>query len=161
MLITRFSDKLISGKIEFNNGFYIVTGQVVRPQDKIRLFYKSPEPRDLRQSVVGSALPFPNPEIAFGSVNSGEAKLDASGNFKFKVFLPNTYYLNDFIPNGIGQGKLLSLPHINFHMVNPDNTFHDFNVILKDDFVPLRSLTNYPGKPIRSTGRNTPSMFVQ
>lgn len=160
MFITRFSNNMLSGKIVCDRGVYIVTGQVQQPQGRVRLFYRSPEPTNLLQSIAGSGLPFPNPEMAFGPVNSGEARLDESGNFKFQVLRPNTYYEVGDIANGIGQGKLLALPRLNFRTVSANNVTNDLSVILDNQITPLRSLTNYPGKRIRSTGRNTPTMFV-
>ena len=157
MFATRFSDNLVSGKIHCDRGIYIVEGQLFNKN--AQLFYRAAEPSDLRRSIGGSALPFANPDMAFGPINSGRVKVDASGGFKFQVFLPNSYYEVGDIANGIGQGKLLSIPHITLTAITPDQQHHD-TIIRLNLHTTLRSLTSYPGKRVRSTGRNTPTMFA-
>lgn len=161
MLITNFSDRVVSGKVNCDRGVYQVTGKLHLDYRKgSRVHFRAAEPQDLRLSVKGSALPFPNPEVAYGPVNSGEAMIDQYGNFQFQVFAPNSYYKNDDIMNGVGQGKILTLPHIHLTVVLGDGQQKTYNLELTDADIPLRSLTSFPGKRVRSTGRNTPSFFV-
>jgi len=157
MFTTRFSDNLVSGRIYCEHGVYIVEGQLFNKN--ALLFYRAAEPSDLRRSIAGSALPFANPDLAFGPINSGQVKVNSSGHFKFQVFLPNSYYEVGDIANGIGQGKLLSIPKLTITAITPDKQHHDTHIKL-NLHTTLRSLTNYPGKRVRSTGRNTPTMFV-
>jgi hypothetical protein len=157
MFTTRFSDNLVSGSVRCDRGVYVVEGQLFNKN--AQLFYRAPEPSDLRRSIAGSALPFANPDMAFGPINSGQVKVDSSGSFKFQVFLPNSYYEVGDIANGIGQGKLLSIPRLTLTAITSDKKHHDTTIKL-NLHTTLRSLTSYPGKRIRSTGRNTPTMFV-
>lgn len=160
MLVTDFSDRVVSVQIDCDRAVYTVTGRVHLNHRKpgCKVVYRSAEPQDLRLSVHGSALPFPNQQIAYGPTNSGECAVDHYGNFQFQVFAPNSYYKNDDIMNGIGHGKILRLPHIHLEVHCDQKHVYDFD--LDDSAVPLRSLTAFPGKRVRSTGRNTPSFLV-
>ena len=109
-----------------------VTGNTVK--------YMAAAPPDLRQSYMGSGLPFGNEEIAYeGSPNKGEATINGS-NFSFTVISPNAYYKDN--------GSTLVKPHVHF-TVGQDY----FDVALGVGHIANRSLTNLPGRPNRSTGR--------
>jgi hypothetical protein len=156
--ITQVSDSIISAKVVCKDGVFNVSGAVhAGARDKVELQYRAPEPCDMRLSISGSALPFPNSDHAFGSTNSGVAKLDDYGNFSFNVLHPNSYYKNDDIAKHVGQGKILIQP-ILYLIVNLAETKKMYEIDLGSG-VPLRTLTNHPQKLIRSTGRNTAPYF--
>jgi len=160
-MIGEFSDRIISGEVRCQDGIYIVTGKLHMGYTKDHIVrYRAAEPQDLRLSISGSALPFPGPEVAFGPINSGTAYVDENGRFQFKIYEPNSYYLNDDIMNGVGQGKIFALPHLIIRVDGPNNSRSEFNISLKSSTPQLRSLTGLPQKMVRSTGRNTPSYYV-
>lgn len=160
MLISEFSDRTVSGKIYCENGVYLVAGKLHLGFRDANVLFRAAEPNDMRLSISGSGLPFPNPEMAYGPVNSGQAQVDRYGNFEFKVFSPNSYYKNDDIMNGVGQGKILALPHIHLTVTLANGTKKGYDFPLDQGKVGLRSLTGLPNKMVRSTSRNTPSYYV-
>lgn len=158
-LVNKFSDNVISGQVDCNKGVYTVSGTIHWGfRDGVQVLYRAAEPADLRLSIKGSALPFPNPKAAFGNTNSGHAQVDNLGRFTFQVLNPNSYYKNDDIMKGVGHGKILVQPILYVTVKLPNNTQRTYEVDLGDG-IPLRSLTNYPGKRVRSTGRNTSTYF--
>lgn len=156
MLVTEFSDRVVSGQVDCRNGVFIVSGKLhLSYREGTRIEFRAAEPADLRLSVAGSALPFPNTQMAFGPVNSGLVNPDKYGNFKFQVFTPNSYYLDGDVKNHVGHGKILVQPMINLKVVLANGQTKEYDLDLSSA-APLRSLTGFPGKQIRSTGRNTP-----
>jgi len=161
MLVNNFSNGLVSGQVHCDNGVFTVTGRLSPGFiNRSTVHYRASEPQDKRLSISGSALPFPGVTVAFGPINSGQAEVSNYGSFKFQVFSPNSYYANDDIMNGVGQGKILVLPEIMISVLHNNGKRADLHVKLPNANVPLRSLTNFPGKHVRSTGRNTPSYIV-
>jgi hypothetical protein len=161
MLVGEFSDRVVSGEVRCQDGIYSVTGRVHLGYSKDHIVrYRAAEPQDLRLSISGSALPFPGPEVAFGPINSGTAIPDEYGRFQFKIYEPNSYYLNDDIMRGVGQGKIFALPHLIIRVEGPNGTRTESKISLKSSTPQLRSLTGLPQKMVRSTGRNTPSYYV-
>tara|TARA_R100001163_G_C5028750_1_gene169584 strand:- start:98 stop:580 length:483 start_codon:yes stop_codon:yes gene_type:complete len=160
MLVDKFSDRVISGEIHCKDGVFTIVGKLHLGYREAKLHYKAAEPQDLRLSISGSALPFPNKEFAYGPVNSGLARVDEYGNFQIQIFRPNSYYKDGDIMNGIGQGKILSRPHIHMAVCMGDGQKKIYNFPLPMAEAQLRSLTGLPGKMIRSTGRNTPSFYA-
>lgn len=145
-LITEFSDGALSGKVHCEGGVYLVEGQVrwaylARIAD---FTYQAPDPQDLRLGIAGSALPFANPAMAYGGRNSGQAQLDKSGRFRFSLLNPNSYYNH--------QGRTLVTPHVHLALSLKDGKTRNYTIDLGPG-TPLRSLTNYPGKPYRTTER--------
>lgn len=161
MLVTKHSDQVLSAQITCEGGLFTFIGKMRTGKHQgVKVIYQAPEPSDLRQSVNGSALPYPNPQMAFGVVNTGIVIPDKEGDFSFQVMMPNSYYLDDDIMNGVGQGKILVKPHIKLNLTLGDGSEKKYNFDIGSHAMFLRSLTNYPGKFIRSTGRNTPSHFA-
>ncbi len=158
-LIAKFSDAVISGQVVCDGGVYVVNGYIHGGyRDAAVLMYRAAEPCDLRMSIQGSGLPFAGPLMAFGDTNSGVAKLDSSGGFEFKILSPNSYYKNDDINKGVGQGKILIEPILYLTVTLANKTQKMYEVDLGPGMY-LRSLTNHPTKPVRSEGRNTASYF--
>jgi hypothetical protein len=161
MLISEFSDRLMSGQVHCQDGVFTVTGKIHTGYRDHQLKYNAAEPQDLRLSISGSALPFPNPEVAYGPTNSGIAPADQYGNFHFKLYRPNSYYKTGDITRGIGQGKILALPHIHMSLTSPTGQkVKAYHIPLKISAPQLRSLTGLPEKMVRSTSRNTPSFYA-
>ena len=160
MLISEFSDRLMSGQVHCEGGVFTVSGKIHTGYRDHQLKYKSAEPQDLRLSISGSGLPFPNPEVAYGPTNSGVAPSDKYGNFHFKLYRPNSYYKNDDIMRGVGHGKILAPPHIHMCLTSPTGQkVKTYHIPLANTGPQLRSLTGLPEKMVRSTGRNTPSYY--
>lgn len=157
MLVNRLSNRIVSTRVTCDQGIFTLNGKLhLSFREGAKIMYRSAEPADMRLSISGSGLPFPNTQTAFGPINSGQIIPDRNGNFSFKVAQPNSYYLDGDIKNHIGQGKLLAQPNIKLIVVLQNGEQHEFNLDLVDS-APLRSLTGFPGKWIRSTGRNTAS----
>lgn len=161
MLVNKFSNDSVSGEVTCNSGVFTVKGRVSPVLiNRSTLHYRAAEPQDMRLSVNGSGLPFPNPEVAFGSVNSGQAKVSSFGNFEFNVFMPNSYYALHDESHRVGQGKILVTPEIVLTVLRDDGARINSVVKLPDTFNHLRTLTTAPGKRNRSTGRNSPTTYA-
>lgn len=93
-------------------------------------------------SSAGSGLPFPNPELAYENTpNQGQVLLDNNGHFMIKVNHPGAYYAK--------QGTILLKPHIHFKVNGIDQVY----TIDIADYLPYRSLSNFPDRPYRSIAR--------
>lgn len=93
-------------------------------------------------SYSGSALPYPNPEVAYSESQSrGTAVVDADGDFIIEIEQPNSYYVR--------QGTVLLEPHIHIY----DQKEGQLYKIALGQSVSNRSLTGLPGRPDRSARR--------
>lgn len=155
MKIAEFSDFFVRGEVTCEGGVFMVRGKAL-PGSVVE--YHAAEPRDLRLSISGSALPFPNEEVAFGGHNSGSVRPDGNGNFQFMLYNPNSYYTCDLAVRS-GQGKLLVQPALYLNVRLQNGSSKKYTVKL-GRALPLRGLTNMPNKPVRSTGRNNPVVYV-
>ena len=140
----RFNDPdgAISGNVTFDSetGKFVVEGRSKSSGSVIRYWAANPLHRGY--SYSGSALPYPNPEIAYeGTPNSGEVLIDDDGGFKIMLDYPSSYYVR--------QGTILLKPHVHLALPNSPKVF---TVDLGEPF-PYRSLTGLLGRPQRSTGR--------
>jgi hypothetical protein len=74
-------------------GPVVVRGAFRRKPDDGRVMYVAPCPPDRRQSFFGSALPFPNADVAYdGTPNRGAAEVDDDGRFEIALVAgPNSY----------------------------------------------------------------------
>lgn len=161
MLVNKFSNGSVSGEVHCESGVFTVKGRLSSSLvNRATLHYRAAEPQDLRMSVSGSGLPFPNPEMAFGSVNSGQANVSSFGNFEFQVFSPNAYYATHDESHHIGQGKILVTPEVLLTVLRNDGFRSNTVVKLPGASSHLRTLTTAPGKRARSTGRNDPTVFA-
>ena len=134
-----FSMANCQGEITKNGYVFTITGRTGVREGFVT--YTASAPPDVRQSIAGSGLPFPNERVAYeNSPNSGRALIH-NGTFSFDVTYPNSYYTKN--------GSELVRPHVIF-VIN--NEYYD--VGLADNFVKHRSLTSLP--PVlhtRATGR--------
>jgi hypothetical protein len=123
-----------------NNWVFTVQGQY-KGTGVTELKYMAAAPPDLRQSYMGSGLPFATADMAYeGSPNKGETKIAADGTFSFTVIRPNAYYVNN--------GSKMVNPHVHFTIGK-----EYFDVALGVGNMQNRSLTGLPGRPERSTHR--------
>lgn len=160
MLVTNYSDRVLNAQITCDQGLFTFHGKLRTGNHKGgKIVYQAPEPADLRQSTSGSALPYANPQMAFGVINTGVVMADDKGDFVFQVMIPNSYYLDG---NGadIGHGKILVKPHIKVNITLGNGQVKKYNFDIGSHAMFLRSLTNYPGKYVRSTGRNAATNFA-
>jgi len=142
-LHSNITDDQFQGEVYCLNDGYLVQGTTYGTGTKVR--YWAANSPDSHLSLTGTALPFPNREVAFNpSMNVGNVVSDDRGRISFQITHPNSYYTC--------TGRQLIPPHLNFAI--------DFgNGQEKLYYVPLnngyrsRSLTNLPGRPNRSTGR--------
>ena len=105
--------------------------------------YTASAPPDIRTSLVGSGLPFPNEMVAYeNSSNSGRVPI-TNGVFSFNVVYPNSYYQKN--------GSELVRPHVIF-VIN--NEYYDIG-LGPNNYVQHKSLTSLPEVPYhtRATGR--------
>lgn len=108
------------------------------------LSYISSAPPDSNGSYMGSGLPFPNEEYAYSAtINVGTIK--TNGTFEFTLLRPNVYYADN--------GKTLIGANVKITLNGYDGTTKTFRVNLGLPIVPNRSLTDIPGRYVRSTGR--------
>jgi len=140
--VATFSNEYCTGVVEVdtNTWVYTIKGTSRSMFHNGTVKYTASAPPDLRMSFSGSALPFPNEEVAYGgSVNKGEVPLIGS-KFTFKVLSPNSYYKNN--------GSTLVKPHVIFSIDK-----HYFDIDIGKPFTPNRSLSSLPGRHTRSNGR--------
>ncbi len=128
------------GRILTDDNTWVFTVQGMYKSGKeSTLKYMAAAPPDLRQSYMGSGLPFATANMAYeGSPNKGEAKIGADGIFSFTVIRPNAYYIDN--------GSKMVQPHVHFTIGK-----EYFDVALGVENMPNRSLTRLPGRPDRST----------
>ncbi len=136
-LFTSNDDKC-SVSVTYTNDMIHVVGKC--PYSRANsLAYKAAAPADHRSSLMGSGLPFANPDMAYqGTPNQGIIPI-VSGKFQFSLRQPNSYYVKD--------GTLLISPHV--HIFIDDMPYH----IPLGASIANRSLTGLPGQPNRTTRR--------
>lgn len=123
----KFNNDFISCIIEINNKLVNIKGTLNNPSIFKKKVIIAPNPVDLRLSYSGSALPFPNEEIAFQNTkNIFIINDDGIINTSFKY--PNSYYSFD------GLNKIKS-PIL---FIFDDNKF----ILELNDLCPLKTLTD-------------------
>lgn len=144
-LISTFNTTDLTGNIHLDKLQYIVSGKFRTP-GKYLINFSAAAPGDLRLSYSGSGLPFVSPQQAyFDTPNKGKLETSDNGVFSFKLWAPNSYYIN--------QGTTLVRPHVhmciqNAHQSNPRS--YDLKL---GPGIPNRSLRHLDGKPDRSYDR--------
>lgn len=123
-------------------GDIIVRGNVgVQGVDKVMFWAAAPPTYSM--SFSGSAMPYPNPVVAFDRTpNRGVVQVGAGGAFEFRIKYPNAYY--------VGLGSLYIPPHVNMKLCiagRQENDPANKTVTVKiDEGIPFRLLT-YPAPP--------------
>ena len=139
-IVTKFNISNCQGVITKRDD-YVFTVSGTCPVQHGFVTYTASAPPDVRLSIAGTGLPFPNEQVAYeNSPNSGRALIQ-NGGFTFDVVYPNSYYTKN--------GSELVRPHVIF-VIN--NEYYD--VGLGNNYVKHRSLTSLP--PVlhtRATGR--------
>jgi hypothetical protein len=133
-----FNNELMSGTMRtVGDNKISITGNVKTPGYTNLSYWAAANP-DYMYGFSGSALPFPNPDVAYDNTpNKGSVKLGIAGSFNLTLTYPNAYY--------IGLGTLYMPPHVNFKASNNNSESGVISVKI-DDGVPFRSLT-YPSPP--------------
>ena len=109
------------------------------------LKYDAAAPPDYRLSYAGSALPYPNPEIAYSNGVEGTIPLHKDGTFQLQVWYPNAYYVN--------QGTKLISPHVHLKLLDEGMNILATYIVQLDPVIQNRTLTNQYCKPNRVTYR--------
>ena len=125
---------------DINRFSYIIKGNIGDNLKDISLVktlyikYNASSPPTYNNSYSGSALPFPNENIAFENTpNKGVAKV-INGSFEFTIKYPNSYYTN--------LGNDLVSPEVKIIIVNNDNNkVSDMKIFKLGNSVPFRTLT--------------------
>jgi hypothetical protein len=130
------SDNYIDCNFQFNNNNLIIKGVFKNTTIFKNIVICAPNPPDIRTSYSGTALPFPNEEIAFHNTINYYKVIDPVINILFKI--PNSYYSAD------GYNKI----------VTPIMLIIDDKKIIYelDDLCPL--------KTIRDRVRGNPSFYA-
>ena len=143
--------ELCNVKIKTNPyGLYIIDGYLgedihkISITDKVVVKYWAASPPTYTTSYSGSALPFPNKEVAFeNTFNQGIIHIN-NGKFTINIQYPNSYYDN--------MGNLYVPPQINFKVCDLNNKdVSKIYTINLGNGVPFRSLT-YPELLKRNPG---------
>jgi len=105
-----------------------------------KVFYKAPQPPDLRQSYTGSAIPFPDAEIAFDNTINQGTIITKKSVFYIRMKYPNAYYSH--------LGTKLIPPHVILTVQNSKSKYTKYVVL--DEVAPFR-LLSYPSNPAPRT----------
>ena len=128
------------------NGNITIKGKTKTKTPSTVLYWAS-SPPNFRSSFSGSGLPYHSPEQAFDrSPNVGAVK-STDGNFQFKVFYPNSYY--------IGLGSLYVPPQVHIKVCIPGEQ-SEYQTIKISQGIPYRTLT-HPG--VQSSNPRNNSLF--
>jgi hypothetical protein len=127
-------------------GEFVVKGNIGGAGSQ-KLVYYAANPATYNTSFSGSGIPFANPDIAFENTpNNGSVTTDAAGNFQFKIFYPNSYYM--------ALGTIYVSPHVFVKGCGSD----DVHSIYLGDGIPFRMGT-YPSPPFTAP-RNSPMFYA-
>jgi hypothetical protein len=128
-------------------GEFVVKGRLQKG-GKQKIVYYAANPATYNGSFTGSGLPFPNPEVAFENTpNNGTVYTSANGEFEFRVFYPNSYY--------VGLGTIYVSPHVFIKTCDSE----DVHSIYLGDGIPFRMLT-YPSPPFTAP-RRCPMFYAE
>lgn len=148
----RFFDKYTceGSYVYAGDGEILIEGKLKENIPNTNIFFWAPCPPDYRQSYSGSGLPFANPQMAFENTpNTGNVFADKNGFFRFRIRLPNSYY--------VGLGTVYRPPQVQIRVRNEkrDST----HTIDLGDGIPFRMLT-YPPPP-NTAPRCSPLFYNQ
>lgn len=112
-------------------GTYVVRGRVkenileeIFESGKLFVKYWAPNPPDYRYSYMGSALPFPNEDVAYENTPNIGVKEVIGDSFEFSLQYPNSYYVDMMT-------KFVE-PHVHIQVCHEDGT-----KIGDDEFISL------------------------
>lgn len=88
------SDNIINCYFELNNNKLIIKGSLHNPAIYKNKIITAPNPPDIKTSYSGSALPFPNEEIAFENTKN-RFEITNNGVIDITFTFPNSYYSPD------------------------------------------------------------------
>lgn len=107
-------------------------------QEDIVVSYVAAKPPDYRQSYSGSALPFPDAQIAFEkSQNYGAHKIKDS--IAITIDFPNSYYSH--------VGTRLILPYVRININDSYKNLIESGIVNLGEIAPFR-LLSYPSEPV-------------
>lgn len=133
------NDGVCSGSITMKNEMTVIVTGVIPSARGLVGQYIASAPIDRRQSHAGSALPWPNQEMALGNTtNKGRVSFGNNGEFSISLVRPNSYYINN--------GRTLVDPVL---IINVGQ--NEVNVPLP---VTVKNRTLTSSIQVRSTGRN-------
>lgn len=124
-MIKKISDNYITCVFESNGLNLTIKGTLHNPGVYKNKIIKAPNPVDMRTSFSGSALPFPNEEIAFENTKN-HSIIDNTGVIDITFKYPNSYYL----PCGL---KKIKSPI--FFILDDNKIMYEL-----DDICPLKTL---------------------
>ena len=132
-----FDKTLCEGEIINNlNGNITVKGRLKIDKPEVKVVYWAANPPDGVYSFHGRGLPYPSPSIAFEkTVNKGSI-MAINGEFEFKIYYPNSYY--------VGLGSLYIPPHVFIKICDGESA--KIESIKLGEGIPYRTLT-HPGPP--------------
>tara|TARA_Y100000590_G_scaffold468679_1_gene652535 strand:- start:2352 stop:2921 length:570 start_codon:yes stop_codon:yes gene_type:complete len=133
--IQYFSQNTCEGAVvNKGNGNFLVKGSVKGAGNPTVLYWAA-APANYRSSFSGSALPFPNPEVAYENTPNVGAVKAPGGNFEFNLHYPNSYYTR--------LGSVYKSPRVHIKVCREDGT-GEVQTILLGTGVPYRLLTFSP-----------------
>jgi len=130
------SDNYLDCNFQFNGNLLIIKGILKNHDTYNKKIICAPNPPDLRTSYSGTALPFPNEDIALQNTKNYFQITDGFIDITFKT--PNSYYSND------GYNKIKT-PII--LIIDDKKIIYEF-----DDLCPLKTL--------RDRVRGNPSFYA-
>lgn len=133
--------------LDNGNGNLVIRGTVKSKTPNPLITFWAPNPPNYRTSYSGSALPYPNPTIAYENTPNQGSIYATNRQFEVKIKYPNSYYS--------GMGNIYMQPHIHFKVCEDGCNSEVYSIKLGEG-TPFRLLT-YPSPP--ETAPRCSSMF--
>lgn len=131
------------------DGEFVVRGYEKNIDSKSTIIYWAANPPTYNGSYAGSALPFPNAEIAYqNTINKGTVKT-IGGHYEFKIRFPNAYYVN------MGTDYIEPCVHIKICQTHGENKI---KTIKLGNSIPFR-LISYPNGEKGTIARNSNAFY--
>ena len=118
-------------------------------EDNSILEYFAGNPPTYMFSYNGSALPYPNANIAYDSNNNSGKVYIKNNDFSFTIKYPNSFYSQ--------LGNKYIEPHVIIQITDSSGYKYDSVFIKLDDGIPYRSLSHNP--PINNWKRQNPFFY--
>lgn len=128
-----------SGEIFTNGtGNIVIRGTIKSSDANPIVTYWAPNPPNYRTSYTGSALPYPNPSIAYENTpNKGKVRAN-NRRFEIRIKYPNSYYA--------GLGNVYMQPLVHFKICEKTCEQSKIFTLKLGEGAPFRMLT-YPSPP--------------